>query len=201
MRINNYKKVLIAVPTDRNVEIETFESIYNMFIPSNVITEIHFHRSYCIDIARTQIARMAMEKGFDYILWIDSDMVVPKNALESLLKRDKDIISGLASYKALDCTHVVAKRHIKDFEYENLTIDEVFNSENEVIEVDGVGFGVTLTKVEIFKNIKYPYFVFTEAVGEDIDFSRKAINAGYKLYIDNQVLCGHIGRINFEIKR
>jgi GT2 family glycosyltransferase len=38
-------------------------------------------------------------------------------------------------------------------------------------------------------------------MGEDIFFCRKAQNEGYKLWLDTDVICGHIGSVNYDIKK
>jgi GT2 family glycosyltransferase len=135
-------------------------------------------------------------------MWVDSDMILPKNTLVRLLSHDKDIVAGVYSYKVLGNKEVVAKRFQDETreEYDNLTIKEIKESSG-LIEVDGFGFGCVLTKVSVFKEIPYPWFIYTQEMGEDIFFCRKAQNEEYKLWLDTDVICGHIGQINYDIKK
>lgn len=189
-------KILLAIPSARYVEPECFASVYEMLKPCAV--ELFIPNNYSIDVSRNQIAEYAIENGHDYILWVDSDMIIPKDTLIKLLSHNKDIVSGVYAYKILGGKSVVAKRFSKKGHYEDIPIKEI-REHKGLMEVDGFGFGCVLTKTEIFKNVKKPYFKFTLQMGEDIYFCRKA-QKKYKLYLDTTVLCGHKGNVNYNIK-
>lgn len=190
-------KILLAVPTSRYIENECYVSLYGMTKRGKV--DIIVPGGYSVDVTRNNIAKYALENKYDYIMWVDSDIIVPKDTLVKLLSHNKDIVSGVYAYKTLGAKQVVAKRFDSEGEYEDLTISEIRESK-KLIKVDGVGFGCVLTKTEIFDKINYPWFVFTQESGEDIYLCRKAQNAGYEIYLDPTVLCGHIGTVNYNIK-
>lgn len=197
-------KTLIAIPTSRDIEIQCAASIIGMDRPEGARIGVFCPQSYSIDASRNLIVEHALEIGYDYILWIDSDMIIPKNTLIQLLSHDKDIVSGVYAYKLLPTAgqgrNAVAKRFKKDAKdtYEDISLSEIRESER-LMEIDGVGFGCVLTKVDVFKNIKKPWFRYTPNMGEDIYFCRKAQKAGYKVYLDTSIRCGHIGSVNFDI--
>jgi hypothetical protein len=193
-------KILLAIPSARYIETECVTSLFEMEKTGDI--ELFIPKSYSVDVGRNIIAKYAQENGFDYIMWVDSDMILPKNTLVRLLSHDKDIVSGVYSYKVLGNKEVVAKRFQDETreEYDNLTIKEIKESSG-LIEVDGFGFGCVLTKTSMFDKIPYPWFIYTQEMGEDIFFCRKAQNEGYKLWLDTDVICGHIGQINYDIKK
>lgn len=197
-------KILIAIPTSRDIEIQSAASLIGMDRPEGARIGVFCPQSYSIDASRNLIVEHALEIGYDYILWIDSDMIIPKNTLIQLLSHDKDIVSGVYAYKLLPTQgqgrNAVAKRYKKDAKdtYEDISLSEIRESER-LMEIDGVGFGCVLTKVDVFKNIKKPWFRYTPNMGEDIYFCRKAQKAGYKVYLDTSIRCGHIGSVNFDI--
>jgi len=193
-------KILLAIPSARYIETECVTSLFEMEKTGDI--ELFIPKSYSVDVGRNIIAKYAQENGFDYIMWVDSDMILPKNTLVRLLSHNKDIVAGVYSYKVLGNKEVVAKRFQDETreEYDNLTIKEIKESSG-LIEVDGFGFGCVLTKVSVFDKIPYPWFIFTQEMGEDIFFCRKAQNEGYKLWLDTDVICGHIGQINYDIKK
>lgn len=193
-------KILLAIPSARYIETECVTSLFEMEKTGDI--ELFIPKSYSVDVGRNIIAKYAQENGFDYIMWVDSDMILPKNTLVRLLSHNKDIVAGVYSYKVLGNKEVVAKRFQDETreEYDNLTIKEIKESSG-LIEVDGFGFGCVLTKVSVFNKIPYPWFIFTQEMGEDIFFCRKAQNEEYKLWLDTDVICGHIGQINYDIKK
>jgi len=194
-------KLLIAIPTSRYIETECFQCLYEQKIP-NCKTELFVPNSYSIDISRNTIAKYAMDNKFDYVFYLDSDIMLPKNGIKNLLSHDKDIVSGVYAYKQLGRNDVVLKRYTKDDpeDYDDLSVNEVIESKNRIISVDGFGFGCVLLKTEVFKNIKFPYFVYTQNLGEDIYFCQKAKLAGFELLVDTKVLCGHVGTVNYNIR-
>lgn len=48
-----------------------------------------------LDKARNSLVKMALETNPDYLLFIDSDMLMPADALDRLISLDKDIVSAL----------------------------------------------------------------------------------------------------------
>lgn len=193
-------KTLIAIPTSRDIEIQCAASIIGMEREGRI--GVFCPQSYSIDESRNAIVEHALEIGYDYIMWIDSDMILPKDTLLKLLAHDKDIVSGVYRHKLLFGEHAVAKRYKEDAKdtYEDIPLKEIREKE-QLMEIDGVGFGCVLTKVDMFRHIKKPWFSFSKNMGEDIYFCRKAQKAGYKIFLDTSILCDHIGTVRFDIKK
>jgi len=63
----------------------------------------------------------------------------------------------------------------------------------DLIECDGIGGGCLLVHRRVFEAIEKPYFKCNPDtfIGEDFYFCRKAQAAGFKIYLDPGVLCGH----------
>ena len=83
-------KILIAVPTFENIQPEVFKAIYDLDSAGH---DLHFDfvKGYDCAWARNRIGRLAQEEGFDYVLMIDSDTVVPSDTLTLMLDTDVDI--------------------------------------------------------------------------------------------------------------
>src|SRR5687767_11134475 len=52
-------------------------------------------RRMTIDRMRNEAAKIALEGEFDYLMFIDDDVLVPFDAFHKLVKHDKDIIAGV----------------------------------------------------------------------------------------------------------
>ena len=185
-------KVLIAMPTARYIETNTFLSIYNLKKPKGVITSFLAVEGYSVDTSRNALAKEAKSMGADYILWVDSDMIIPKDTLKRLLSHDKDIVTGAYAFKDINSQDLVV------FSVNNERVK--YSDINGLTEVSGIGFGCCLVKTDVFDKIDFPYFVFGEDYGEDIYFCRKVREKGIKIFIDPDVKCGHIGKINFQVR-
>ena len=81
--------ILIAVPTFENIYPDTFKSIYDLDV-SGHDTSFEFVRGYDCATARNRIAQLAIDKGADFVLMVDNDVVLPSDALVNLLDDPKD---------------------------------------------------------------------------------------------------------------
>lgn len=189
--------ILIAIPTFKYVESECFITVYEQEKPCE--TQLDIIGSYSVDVARNLIVKEAKDRNAECIFWVDADILLPKDALKNLYSHDKDIVSGVYTYKIFNNKNIVAKRYKEKNKYEDLEFKKILEEPNP-LEVDAFGFGCVLTKTEVFNKIKYPWFRYSINMGEDVYFCRKAQAAGYKLYLDNRVLCGHKGEVNFNLR-
>ncbi len=87
------KTILIAIPTNKYVESETFKSIYDLDIPEGYVTEFQCFYGYRVDQIRNLIAEWA--KRYDYLFAVDSDIILPRDTLSKMLALDLDVVSGL----------------------------------------------------------------------------------------------------------
>lgn len=147
------------------------------------------------DIAssRMWLAKQAVEKGATHLLFVDSDMLFPSDALEQLLAREKDIIG--------------VEYHKRKFPLETVTayFPDVEKSEKEPFKVGIAGTGLMLINTEVFKNpnMDKNWFSFgrnaegKNVIGEDGWFCNTARDAGYDVYVDPVVKVLHLGEYGF----
>lgn len=135
---------------------------------------------------------------YDYILWVDNDMVFTPDDFHALLKHDKDIVSGL--YRNIPFTYCAAKTKAWDRDdYDFLDDDNI--RDQKLIEVSWAGFGFMLVKNGVFESLGYPWFKqsiiknqgFDEAGAEDESFGyRLQHETDYKIYVDPAVKLKHL---------
>jgi GT2 family glycosyltransferase len=143
--------------------------------------------------ARNLIAENAIKEKSDYVLWIDSDMVLPNGALEQLVAHDKDIVSGMYFQKKPHFGPILYKGNKKG------TYDQWIDyPENQLVEVDGTGFGICLIKTSVFKKMgkdwfdPYPKTRKNPVInGEDLAFCKRAKLAGFKIFVDTSLQAAH----------
>lgn len=141
---------------------------------------------------------------YDYIMWIDSDMVFHPSHLEQLLELNTDVATGI--YKTADQeTYATVEKwdteqYKKEDKFHFLTPDDVRRYRASVIEVDYSGMGWMLMKKGVVENLKYPWFapvwidvgnnmkVFSS---EDVAFCQRIREAGYKIMANTNVVIGH----------
>ena len=94
-------KILIAVPTFENIMPDTFKAIYDLDKAGHEV-QFEFVRGYDCATARNHIVQMALDKGVDYVLMVDNDVVLPKDALQNLLDDPKDVCLGFYAHRDRD---------------------------------------------------------------------------------------------------
>lgn len=196
-------RVLIAIPTNKFVETDTFKSIYDLDIPENVETDIQFFYGYRVDQIRNLIADYSLKNGFKYVLFVDSDIILPPNTLSSLLgwtfpnDEHEDVISGI--YVQRIEPHVIELYNLegKRIEYKDI------EGKTEPFEISGCGFGCTLVNTTIFTKIFHPRFEYHPALdhkdtlSEDYDFCMKLNANQIPIFAHPSVICGHKGSTTF----
>lgn len=184
-------KILIAVPTfDGRIEPETYQSIWDM---DKLGHEARFQYVIGYDCAkaRNDICRMA--KSFDYVLMVDSDIILPTNTLKCMLEEPVDIITGLYPHKNGVDEAEIFKNGTNDFVH-RFRYDEL---EEGRIHVKGCGGGCLLINTKILDKLKFPWFKFVvyengTELSEDLYFCCQVNDAGMKIYADTRIYCGHI---------
>jgi hypothetical protein len=126
---------------------------------------------------------------------VDSDILLPAHTLIKMLTDPKEICLGCYPRKntqkeVFEIFKLGQKDYVNTFNYSEIT------STSGKIEVKGGGFGCALIDVNIFQNLTYPYFKYVEydsgaCLSEDNYFCSNAANAGYKIYAETDVICGH----------
>lgn len=195
------KTILIAVPTAKYIETDTFKSIYDLHIPEGYKAEFQYFYGYQIDQIRNLIADWMVNGKYDYLFSVDSDIVLPPNTLTKMLYHDKDLISGVYIQRFHD--KQIPELYRMNFQggLSNLNLNDL--SGQSLIPIDGCGFGCVLIKKHVFTSIPYPHFVYHSAidhrntVSEDVDFCRKVREKGFKLFADASIICKHIGSHQF----
>jgi len=149
---------------------------------------------------RTTLAKKAVDSGADYVLWLDSDMRFPKDALTRLLAHGKDIVGANYVTRALPVSPTA--RNFTDGQWWKVP---TYNHSTGLEEVTAAGMGLMLTSTKVFKKMPAPWFHIGYATanemytGEDVYFGIHAAKEGFKVFIDHDLSkeVRHTGSIEF----
>jgi hypothetical protein len=143
---------------------------------------------------------------YDYLMWIDSDIVFSFNQFYSLLQKNLPTVSGL--YAMDGGTHYpVVKNWDEEYFKQHGTFEfssvESLKDLKNPFEVDYVGFGFILIKKGIFETLEYPWFrpKFFEIgnaydfCSEDVGICKSLKEKGHKIYVDPTIRVGHEKKI------
>jgi len=200
---NKVKKILIAIPTNRNIEAQTFKSIYDLYRPGGFEVVFQYFWGYQVDQVRNLIVDWSLRNGFDYLFCVDSDIAFPPDTLLRLLSYDKDIVSGVYIQR-IPGTHTIEIMRKNPWGgVSHVNWDDIKGQ--GLVPIDGCGFGCVLIKAEVLKAIPYPQFLYHSAIdhantiSEDVHFCNQARDRGFTLWCDTGILCEHIGSSTFRV--
>ena len=187
-------KILIAVPTFETIQPEVFKAIYNLHSEH----ELHFDfiRGYDCAVARNEIAKQVQIGGYDYVLMIDSDTVVPADALDLMLDPPVDICLGVCPRKnTKDGKSAIIKFGSPSY-HDNFYYNEL--PEGRTL-VKGGGFACALVMANVFTKMDAPWFQYVtnedgSTLSEDYYFCMNARAFGIEIWMDPRVRCGHLAR-------
>jgi glycosyltransferase involved in cell wall biosynthesis len=194
------KRILLAIPTNKYIEPETFKSIYDLQVPDDVELTFQYFYGYQIDQIRNLIAHWAV--NFDYLFSVDSDIVLPPDALVKMLSHNTDMVSGVYIQRKPGQEIVEVYRKTQNGGYANIPFSEL--KPQGLHKVDACGFGCVLVKSDVIRKIGYPQFVYKSALdhshtfSEDVYFCQEAAKHGAKIFVDSTIVCDHKGSIVFR---
>lgn len=183
-------KILIATP-------HSYPSIHKeWFISYEQLTKPSSHKLYMdpnlpLDVNRNNAVREALEMGADHLLFIDHDNILQPNALVRMLQYNVPIVGSLyfeRKYPHLPVCYT--------FEGDTKTVRVMHEYPKGLIRVHVLGLGCSLFNMNVFKQLKDPWFTYTHNGNvwgtEDIAFFHKVMEADIPVYMDTQNTCGHL---------
>jgi len=178
------------------VSLEWTERFADLWKHAPLYTKMMVWPEPQIDIAREKACATAVSMKAKYLFFLDTDVHVPRDVIQRLMKHRKPVVSGL-----------YARRHwppfnlmLKKVEGGYSPIGEGEYAKDSLVECDGIGMGVCLIDIEMLKVMERPYFRWTEGLAaegasEDYYFCKKVKASGFKIFVDTSIVCPHEGAI------
>lgn len=188
-------KVLVAIPCNDMMHTDFTRSLVGMQVEGQV--QFTFAQGSLVYDARNQLADIAIDNGFDAVLWLDSDMVFNPD----LFMRMSEDLKTMPLVSAMCYTR---KRPIHPVIYQSLYRDsngvphaDFFDDwPDEPFEVAAVGFGAVMCRTELLRKVREKYlraFSPIAGFGEDLSFCLRVTELGEKMYCDPRIKVGHVG--------
>jgi hypothetical protein len=201
------RKVLIATPAhDGRLDVWYTTSLVNTIrvAQANGIFVHPVFMSYdaLVQRARNDLFRLAVDGGYDDMIFIDSDMEWNPMWIMSLLQREEDVVGGTARKKTDDAEVYVVKTT-------DLTVHD-----NGLIKCEGLGTGFVRLSRKAFIalwDISPAYqnegrecrmvcdvqVVDGQLYSEDTILFRKLADLGFDVWLDPTMTCNHLGTKKF----
>lgn len=205
-------KILIAVPTFENIYPDTFKSIYDVDPAGNELS-FEFVRGYDCATARNNIAKLALDLRTDYVLMVDNDVILPKDAIVNLTENIKDVCLGYYAHRDTDNVYrgrtCICKlyngngekyfNYPLESEYTASELASLKQAEEYKIQIHGGGMGCAFINTDVFYKLKYPWYDWVNyrnkgMLSEDLYFCEGCRKNGIAIYADTRVNCGHVLR-------
>lgn len=192
-----YPRVALAVPTyNGKIDNDFFHCAMLLDKTGPFQLEIFQTKRMVVHYAREKIAELCLEQGFDYIWWLDDDMVFPPDTLTRLMAHKKPVVSALAYQRRepYNCCLFKWKTvpHLKDY---GGTFDHLNGIERTGLrKIDACGAACMLMETSVLRKLadKRPWFD-NKKFGEDLHFCKLCEEAGIPIYGDTDLIIGHIG--------
>lgn len=195
--------ILVCVPTlGRNLCLEWALALKSLNPPINYNQNLLTLKGMAVADARNHAARLAIENGHKYLFFLGDDTIPPGDVLKQFIywmerMPELGVVGGVYCSKS-NPPYPLVFREWGAGSYWNWKVGEFF-------EVKGMGMDCTLIRVDMLKQMQYPYFKtvdydgFSDGINksegwtEDLWFCEQIDQQVpyYKKYIDSSVLCTH----------
>lgn len=191
--------VLMAILTREIVTTKWAFGLRNISLPSS--SGVVFKSGAPFDVARNAAVTDALEAGFQWLMFLDDDVIPPGDVFYRLAGHNADIVSGLY-YRRQEPICPVAMTLDAKGQAQWVT---TWNPPNSIVEVDLVGAGCLLIHRRVLERMQAPWFEWEigkndpsapkgrSAMSEDFTFCLKAKAAGFKIHLDTSIRCEHVG--------
>jgi len=135
----------------------------------------------------------ALKNGYDELIFVDSDIMLPERAVEWLLATNGDVVSGaFLNYFNIEGKTVIAPELFKDlgdgncqlFTYDGVAIPQI-------LAIGAAGFGCTRIKRKVLEAVDLRAMPNALKGGEDTAFFLDARAKGFKCFANTLVKCIH----------
>ncbi len=155
-----------------------------------------------VDQARNIIMKRWLENTeADYLLMVDTDMVLPPNTLHVLINHDKDVVGGLC-FSGMGGDSVI-KPTIRIIENSEIKVLWDYPTDS-LIQVAATGAACVLIKRKVAEGVwqargkdhPMPWFAHGMhrgvEIGEDVAFCLTAGKVGYEIWVDTSLVIPHV---------
>lgn len=177
-----------------------------------------------VDKARNAICMEGLKNNVDYVFMVDDDNPIPPDTLERFIEDDKDIVIPpiLGRNPNKNGEHPLCAFYSRKVKVDGRSLRlyepiEKFRDDGPLHKIDAGGTGCILIKAKVLKKLFSLYhdniFEFGDikfkkkikvdgteydrrTMSEDCEFSERAIDAGFEMWLDDRIRPFHITTYN-----
>jgi hypothetical protein len=177
---------IIAPDTSRYtmfwISLSSLERPVNTFPGWSVTSDRILGRNSCVE--------QALDKGAEWLIFLDDDHVFGPGLLKRLLSHDVPVVGALYLQRQMPFLPIAYSHRDDNYVYYNINLHD--HGDQDLIEVAAVGTGGMLIRSEVFRAMEKPWFEHGRA-SEDLIFCDKVYELGLgPVYCDLGARMGHI---------
>lgn len=205
-------RITIAIPTHDTVpalftyDVASLCAYTVAALPEDVAFGINMVSGTYVHAARQELADAVLEQGADWVLWLDSDMRFPRDALVRLLQHRESVVGINYAKRGVPSGFVAIKTVGNPGEQLETRGDSA-----GLEEVQALGFGCVLIRGTVLHQLpdpkETPWFQHRHMggglwIGEDVHFCEMLRAAGVRLFVDHDLSrdCAHIGQFEYRLE-
>lgn len=188
-------RLLIAIPTTDYIPayfVKSLAKLQQELGRRGIAYDVEVHSGTLVYIARNRLANKAINEKYTHVLWIDSDMVFGEKVYEDLAEVGKEMVCGAFVSRRPPygpCIYTSIEQN---------AIEKVKDFGKTPFRVDGCGFALVLTNVELLQAVTQKFgtcFQPTDYYGEDLAFCWRVKQLGREIWCEPTVRPGHIAHV------
>jgi hypothetical protein len=188
-------RLLIAIPTTDYIPADFVKSLAKLqqeLGRRGIAYDVEVQSGTLVYIARNRLANKAINEKYTHVLWIDSDMVFGEKVYEDLMDVGKEMVCGAFVSRRPPygpCIYTSIEQN---------AIEKVKDFGIRPFRVDGCGFALVLTNVELLQAVTQKFgtcFQPTDYYGEDLAFCWRVKQLGREIWCEPTVRPGHIAHV------
>jgi hypothetical protein len=195
------------VPARFAIDLAQMMMVTARYVPEDVELGVNMVLGTYVHSARQELLEALIDQEVTHVLWVDTDMTFPPDALIRLMEHRAPVVGINYSKRGLPPEYVAIKR--VGIPGEKLVTDE---NTAGLEEVEALGFGMVLMRADALRKLPPredgPWFNFDwlpgtrQWVGEDVHFCGLLREAGVTILVDHDLSkeCGHIGTFDYRLE-
>jgi hypothetical protein len=167
-------KILIVTPVHTKINEHTLRCIYELEIPEGCTVDYYQpiwgytkedNKGNYDKLGRNNLKdkqnaarEIVLQCNYDYLLFVEEDMLIPSNTIQLLLDCNSDVAYGLYAFRMrpymLSCWLGVDENTVLGISIDKYpeTMRDYWNS---IIDCDGIGFGCTLIHRSVLEKLSF----------------------------------------------
>ena len=191
--------VLLAILTREIVTTKWALGFRNLVLPGGSGVTTRNGAPY--DVMRNGACADALAAGYQWVMFLDDDVIPPNDVFARLVRHSQDVVSGLYYRRQEPICPVAMKLDDKGV----AQWVTQWSPPECLLDVDLVGAGCLLIHRRVLEGMPAPWFEWEigkaepvtprgrGAMSEDFAFCMNAKRAGFRVCLDTSIRCEHVG--------